>query len=71
MDPKELNSMTSLIAKAAERMAMEGKFPVLLVHPDVRLIVRKIIENKLPDVHVVSYNEIEPGTKIRSLGMVE
>jgi len=71
MDPKAINSLVSQISKAAERMAMEGKLPVLLVHPDVRFIVRKIIESKLPDVHVVSYNEIEPGTKVRSLGMVE
>ncbi len=71
MDPKVLNFFVSQVSKAVERMAMEGKLPVLLVHPDVRFIVRKIVESKLPNVHVLSYSEIEPGTKVRSLGMVE
>ena len=62
MDPKVLNFFFSQVSKAVERMAMEGKLPVLLVHPDVRFIVRKIVESKLPNVHVLSYSEIEPGT---------
>jgi flagellar biosynthesis protein FlhA len=71
MDPKSLNSLLSQVSRAMEKMAMEGRMPVLLVHPDVRFIVRKIIEGKLTNVHVLAYSEIEPGTKVRSLGTVE
>jgi flagellar biosynthesis protein FlhA len=71
MDPKSLNSLLSQVSRAMEKMAMEGRMPVLLVHPDVRFLVRKIIEGKLTSVHVLAYSEIEPGTKVRSLGTVE
>ena len=52
-------------------MALGGLTPVLLVHPDVRLIVRRILESALPQVFVISYNEIAPGAQLKSLGMVE
>jgi len=44
---------------------------VLLVHPDVRLIVRRILEASLPTLFVISYNEIAQGVQLKSVGMVE
>jgi len=44
---------------------------VLLVHPNVRLIVRRLIEGSLSSVFVVSYNEIAGGNQIKTVGMVE
>ena len=37
----------------------------------VRLVVRRLLEGSLPQIPVISYNEITPGTELRSLGMVE
>lgn len=45
--------------------------PVLLVHPDVRLIVRRLIEGSINNIFVVSYNEITRGVQIKTVGMVE
>ena len=71
MDPREVQKMMAAVARAVEEMSMKGHLPVLLVHPDVRLIVRRILEASLPTLFVISYNEIAQGVQLKSVGMVE
>ena len=71
MDPKEMQKMVGAVAKFSEQMAFTGQMPVLLVHPDVRLVVRRILEGTLPHMAVVSYNEVAQGVQLKSVGMVE
>ncbi len=71
MSPQDIQGLTAAVAKMVEKMAMEGDLPVLLVHPDVRLIVRRILEGSLPGLYVVSYNEISQRMQLKSVGMVE
>ncbi|ACZ19546.1 flagellar biosynthesis protein FlhA [Thermanaerovibrio acidaminovorans DSM 6589] len=71
MPPKEMQELMEAVGAAAEAMVMGGLTPVLLTHPDVRLVVRRIVEGSLPQLFVVSYNEIAPSTQLRSLGVVE
>lgn len=71
MDPGEMQKMIAAVSRAAEDMSMKGHVPVLLVHPDVRLVMRRILEGALPSLFVISYNEIWQGTQLKSVGMVE
>jgi len=71
MDPRDVQKMMAAVARAVEDMSMKGLLPVLLVHPDVRLIVRRILEASLPTLFVISYNEIAQGVQLKSVGMVE
>lgn len=71
MDPKEMQKMVGAVSRFAEQITFTGEMPVLLVHPDVRLVVRRIIEGTLPHVAVLSYNEVAPGVQLKSVGMVE
>ncbi|HOO65151.1 MAG TPA: FHIPEP family type III secretion protein, partial [Synergistaceae bacterium] len=71
MDPREMQKLVSAVSKFAEQQSFEGNQPILLVHPEVRLVVRRILENSLPHVIVVSYNEISQGSQLKSVGMVE
>ena len=71
MDPREVQRFIASVSKAAEEMAVTGSSPVLLVHPDVRLVVRRILETSLPSIFVVSYNELSQGVQVKSIGMVE
>ena len=71
LSPQEIQSLIQTVSASAEQMALGGLTPILLVHPDVRLIVRRILESALPQVFVISYNEIAPGAQLKSLGMVE
>ncbi len=71
MDPRDVQKMIAAISRAADDMVIKNLPPVLLVHPDVRLIVRRLIEGSISNVFVVSYNEIVHGVQIKTMGMVE
>jgi flagellar biosynthesis protein FlhA len=71
LSPAEMQSVVKSASIAAEQMAMAGLTPIILAHPDVRFVVRKIIEGTLPQLFVISYNEIAQGAQLKSLGTVE
>ena len=43
---------------------------MVLCSPQVRAHVRKLIENALPAVAVMSYNEVTRGISVESVGIV-
>jgi flagellar biosynthesis protein FlhA len=71
LSPADIQQIIKSAAAAAEQMAMAGLTPILLAHPDVRFVVRKILEGSLPQLFVISYNEIAQGAQLKSLGTVE
>ncbi|MDR2529689.1 MAG: flagellar biosynthesis protein FlhA [Synergistaceae bacterium] len=71
LDPREVQKMIAAISRAVDDMVIKNLAPVLLVHPNVRLIVRRLIESSISNVFVVSYNEIAHGIQIKTVGMVE
>ncbi len=71
LDPREVQKMISAISRAMDELIVKNLPPVLLVHPDVRLIVRKLIEGSITNIFVVSYNEIVRGIQVKTVGMVE
>ncbi|MBQ7169348.1 MAG: flagellar biosynthesis protein FlhA [Synergistaceae bacterium] len=71
LDPREVQRMIAAISRAMDEMVVKGLPPVLLVHPDVRLIVRRLIEGSITNIFVVSYNEIVRGVQVKTVGMVE
>lgn len=70
MDPRKVRGIVEKIAVEVEKLASLGYHPVLLCHPSVRPYLRKILEGVLPQVAVISYNEVASGVEIRSMGMV-
>ena len=71
LDPREVQRMINAISRAMDEMIVKNLPPVLLVHPDVRLIVRRLIEGSVSNIFVVSYNEIVRGIQVKTVGMVE
>jgi flagellar biosynthesis protein FlhA len=71
LSPADIQQVIKSSSVAAEQMAMAGLTPILLVHPDLRFVVRKILEGSLPQLYVISYNEIAAGAQLKSLGTVE
>ncbi len=71
LDPRDVQKLISAVNKAMEILIVKNLPPVLLVHPDVRLIVRKLIEGSISNIFVVSYNEIVRGVQVKTVGMVE
>ncbi len=70
LEPGLVQSVIRAVSRAVERMASEGYQPVLLTRPGVRPYLRRLVERVLPDVVVLSYNEVTRDQKVRSVGTV-
>lgn len=47
-----------------------GKAPIVVTSPIVRIYFKKLTEDYLKDLIVISYNEIESNIELQSVGMV-
>jgi flagellar biosynthesis protein FlhA len=70
MEPNEAQSVIRRLQEESGKLQALGKTPILLVHPQLRLAVRRWISRYLPDVVVLSFNELDPTVEIQSGGVV-
>ncbi len=71
IDPMKLQNFIVQINSNLEKFIIEQRTPVLLTSTNVRRYVYKLIEPYLSNVAVLSYNEIEPRTKLNIIAKVE
>ncbi len=69
MDPIESETIFQSIKNEIEKIAWEHA-AVILCSPAVRMYVKQLIERYMPDVAVLSYNELEPDVEVQSVGVV-
>ena len=48
-----------------------GNQPVVLCSSPIRLLFRKLVERTYPQIAIMSYNEISPNVKVKSVGMIK
>ncbi|WP_078413248.1 flagellar biosynthesis protein FlhA [Priestia abyssalis] len=70
LDPQTSQSIIENIAQQAEQMSMLEQAPILLCSPAVRIYVKQLIERYMPQVPVLSYNELESNVEVQSVGVV-
>ena len=70
LDPRVTQQLLKSIGDHMGRLAALGKSAVLLVSPNLRAHVRKLLQRSLPDVFVLSYAELDPDAPIESVGVV-
>jgi flagellar biosynthesis protein FlhA len=70
MTPQAVENLCRLIGKEVEKLTTTGHVPILLVSPQIRAALRQITSSHLPQLVILSYNEITRDTKIDSLAMV-
>lgn len=70
LEPSEIQNMINNIATQVEQFTSFGLQPILLASPIVRIYVKRLIEQYIPNLIVISYNEIEPHVEIQSIGTV-
>ncbi|WP_026689884.1 flagellar biosynthesis protein FlhA [Alteribacter aurantiacus] len=71
LDPERSQLLIEQIMEEVERMQQMGYMPILLCSPAVRMYVRHLIERYIPQVPVLSYNELEPNVEVQSIGVVK
>lgn len=69
MDPVESETIFQSIKNEIEKITWENT-AVILCSPAVRMYVKQLIERYMPDVAVLSYNELEPDVEVQSVGVV-
>lgn len=71
IEPSATNRIINNLSKLAEKLAQVGKQPIVLASPMVRLYFKRLTEQSIPGLVVLSYNELEPSIEVRSIGMVK
>lgn len=62
--------MDNLNYELEKAISSTGNQPVILCSSPIRLAFRRLIERTYPQITVMSYNEITPSTKAKSVGVV-
>ncbi|MCB9848450.1 MAG: flagellar biosynthesis protein FlhA [Phycisphaeraceae bacterium] len=64
------NRLARRVASALEPVVAAGAQPVVIASPQVRAVVRQILEPHIPAAAVLGYNEIVSGVEVESMGLV-
>ncbi len=70
IDPETSQRIYEKLSEQVRRMINAGHQPILLTSPAVRMYLRQLLERMMPDIPVISYNELEPHVEVQSIGMV-
>ncbi|MDI6716938.1 MAG: flagellar biosynthesis protein FlhA [Actinomycetota bacterium] len=70
LDPSTTYKIIDSLSSSLETALAIGRRPVILCSANIRRPFRKIIERKVPNLAVLSYNEVAPEFEIQSVGMV-
>jgi flagellar biosynthesis protein FlhA len=70
MPARVASHISRLVIAALKQVTAAGHQPVVITSPQVRAVVRQLLEPQLPMVQVLSYNEIIPTVEVESLALV-
>ncbi len=70
MSPQSVESICRGIGEQVGKLAALGHSPIVLVSPQIRAAVKRLTENHMPNLIVLSFNEVTRDTKIVTVGMV-
>lgn len=70
IDPQIVQRLVQQVQQSVETFTARGLLPVLLTSPNVRRYARQLLSRYVPQLAVLSYNEVAEGVKIQSLGIV-
>src|SRR3954467_2053474 len=71
MDPMRAHALVDLCAEQVEHALARGGRPVMLCSARVRRHLRRLWEQRLPQLAVCSYNEIAAGVSVETVGVLE
>jgi flagellar biosynthesis protein FlhA len=70
MSPQAVEITCKLIANEVNRLTAANHPPIVLVSPQIRAAVKQLTAAHLPQLIVLSYNEITRDTRIESMAMI-
>ena len=70
LSPQAVETTCRLIGNEIMKLTVRNHPPIVLVSPQIRAAVKRLTENHLPTLVVLSFNEVTRDTKIVTVGMV-
>ena len=70
LDPEKSQRILMTLNKEVHNVGKQGIMPILLTSPVSRAYLKRLSERYMPDLVVLSHNEIPPDVTIKNLGMV-
>ncbi|WP_025027642.1 flagellar biosynthesis protein FlhA [Caldalkalibacillus mannanilyticus] len=70
LDPDTSQKVYQEVVQQMTKVQQMGVQPILLTSPAIRMYVRQFLERYIPDLPVLSYNELETDIEIQSVGVV-
>lgn len=70
LEPNATNTILGNLSKQVQKLVQLGQQPVVLASPIVRLYFKKLSEQAIPGLTVLSYNELDPNLEVTSVGVV-
>jgi flagellar biosynthesis protein FlhA len=70
MAPQSVEAICRAVSENVTKLTARGHSPIVLVSPQIRAAVKRITENHMPNLIVLSFNEVTRDTKIVTVGMI-
>lgn len=70
LEPNTTNTILGSLSKQVQKLVQLGQQPIVLASPVVRLYFKKLADQAIPGLIVLSYNELDPNLEIQSVGVV-
>lgn len=70
LDPDTQQVIIKTIHEEVEKVTLLEETAVVLCSPAVRMYLKQLLDRFLPQVAVLSYNELEPTVQVKSVGVV-
>ncbi|MBQ9580666.1 MAG: FHIPEP family type III secretion protein, partial [Lachnospiraceae bacterium] len=70
LDPEKTKAIMNSVEEEVSKLENMGSNPIIVTSPIVRMYFKKLTEDYIKDLIVVSYNEIDNNVELQSVGMV-
>jgi flagellar biosynthesis protein FlhA len=70
LDPVRTKQILNSVEKEIAKLTDQGRIPIIITSPIVRMYFKKLTRDYFKDLIVVSYNEIESDVELQSVGVV-
>jgi flagellar biosynthesis protein FlhA len=69
MSPQAVEHTCQALGKELQKLTAAGHQPIVLVSPQIRAALKQITENHMPQLVVLSFNEVTRDTQVMTLGL--
>ena len=70
MDPQRTKAIIASLTEETRKLEEMGRNPIVVTSPIVRIYFKRLTEEYMRDLIVVSYNEVDSNAQLQSVGMI-